>query len=157
MRKKGEIFLVHFRTAGEGCINEDGDNLDLATAPHSASGIRDLWSDNTSSHFNDTSDVLILRNTTDGSIMDALMYSVPEAVEWKAAVGEAALEVYNQGLYSTFDITGANNSKGVSPLKSLTRIDTGTVLEALLNGEEVEWPLNGDGAWEVRAVSPGAV
>lgn len=155
--KKGELFLVHFRTAGDGCINEDGDDLNAATAPHSAPEVRDLWWDNTSSHFNDSSDVLILRNTVDGSIMDALMYAVPEALEWKPAVGEAALEVFNEGFYVTCDISGACNSKGVSPLKSLTRVEGRTILEALLAGEEVEWPVAGDGAWEVMAVTPGVV
>jgi len=155
--KKGEVILVHFRTIGEGCVNEDGEDLDLATAPHSAAGIRDLWSESTASHFNDSTDVIILRNTVDGSIMDALMYSVPEASEWKPAVGEGALEVYNSGIYASCEIASANNSKGVSPLKSLTRLNGSEIRQSVLNGEEVEWPVTGDNSWEVCAVTPGVL
>ena len=46
--KKGEVILVHLRTAGDGCISETGDELNLSTRFYSNTKARDLWSENKS-------------------------------------------------------------------------------------------------------------
>ena len=155
--KKGELILVHLRTAGEGCVNEDGDDLNLATAPHSKNGVRDLWSESTSSHFNDSSDVIVLRNSVDGSIVDALMYAAEDASEWKKGVADLAVLVGESGIYNSYDISNACSSKGCTPLKSLTRLDVEEILR-LVNEEEFDYPfVNDDQNWGVSPVTPGVV
>lgn len=155
---QGEIILVHFRTVAEGCVNEVGDDLNLATAPHSANGIRDLWSESTVAHFNDSSDVIILRNTVDGSIMDALMYAADDAEEWKTGVADYAVEVGMSGIYNSYDISNACSSKGCTTLKSITRIDSLDVLHMVINEEDYEYPfVNDEENWCVMPVSPGII
>lgn len=155
--KKGEIILVHPRSAGEGCINEAGDDLNLALAPHSAEGIRDFWSDKTDSHYNDSSDIIILRDTVNLCIMDAVMYAAEDAVEWKSALADVALEVELSGIYDSADISSASSSKGCTALKSLTRQNSAELLNFVLNSEEdYEFPFHSDEAsWAVAACSPG--
>lgn len=153
---QGEIILVHFRTVGDGCINEDGENLNLATAPHSKDGIRDLWSESTVAHFNDSSDVIILRNTVDGTIIDALMYAADDAVEWKKGVADFAVLAGETGIYNSSDISNACSSKGTTTLKSITRQDSLDILNTVINEEEYDYPfVNDEENWIVEAVSPG--
>ena len=156
--KKGEIILLHLRTVGEGCVNEDGDDLTLASAPHSAAGIRDLWSENTSSRFNDNSDVIILKDTVNGIIMDAVMYAPLDATEWKSSIADYAQLVYQAGAYDSEDITSASISKGCTTLKSLTRCDCKDIYENIVreNNEDYDFPFVSDeNSWQVTAVSPG--
>lgn len=156
--KQGEIFLVHLRTIGEGCYNELEDDLNLATAPHSKDGVRDLWSESTVAHFNDSSDIILLRNTVDGSIMDGVMYAAAEAVEWKASVAESAVEISDAGLYGSSDIANASCSKGCTTLKSLTRVEALGILELAMENEEYEYPVPVDeNSWVVEPVSPGVL
>lgn len=153
---RGEIILVHFRTIGDGCINEDGENLNLAYAPHSQDGIRDLWSESTVAHFNDASDIILLRNTIDGTIIDGIMYAEPGALEWKSSVAGMAVEIAEAGIYNSADISSATSSKGCTTLKSLTRVDSQAILELAMSDEDYEFPVPCDeDSWVVTAVSPG--
>ncbi len=155
---KGEIFLVHLRTVGDGCVNEDGDNLDLATAPHSKNGVRDLWVETTTSHFNDSTDIIFVKNSVNNSILDGFMYAADDATEWKSSVADFAIKMVECGFYEEADISLASSSKGCSPLKSLTRIDGAEIYQKVLAGEEVELPLvNNAETWAVMAASPGLV
>lgn len=155
---KGEILLVHLRTIGDGCISEEGDDLDLATAPHSRNGIRDLWLDTSLAHFNDSSDVILLRNSVDNTIIDGLMYAADEATEWKASVAEYAQVLVDAGIYSSPDISGASSSKGCTPQKSLTRDEMDVLYNRIVDGEEIELPLISDeDSWIVVPASPGLI
>ena len=155
---QGEIFLVHLRTIGEGCYNELEDDLNLATAPHSKDGVRDLWSESTVAHFNDSSDIILLRNTVDGSIMDGVMYAAAEASEWKSSVAESAVAISDAGLYGTSDIENASCSKGCTTLKSLTRVDALGLLELAMENEEFDYPVPVDeNSWIVEPASPGVL
>ncbi len=156
--KKGEVFLLHLRTVGEGCVNEIEEDLNLATAPHSAEGIRDLWSENTTARFNDSSDVIILRDTVNDIILDAVMYAAADAVEWKSAVEEYALEAEASGVYASSLISSATCSKGLTTLKSLTRTDASDILSLVEGGPEYDFPFMVDEAsWTISPCSPGAI
>lgn len=155
---KGEILLVHLRTAGDGCINEDDIDLSLAKAPHSKDGVRDLWSDSTVAHFNDSADVIILRNSVDGSIMDAVMYASADTQEWKKGVAEFAAAVESSGIYVAGDVSCAASSKGCTTLKSLTRANAMDILNIVQTEEEYDYPFVCDSdTWYVDSVSPGTL
>lgn len=157
---KGEVFLVHLRTVGEGCVNEDGDDLSLATAPHSAEGIRDLWSDNTTARLHDTADVIILRDTVHGVVMDAVMYAAPDSTEWKSAVGEYAIEASLSGVYASSQISSASSSTGLTPLKSLTRTNAAEIRDFVMadSGGDWDFPFKSDeSTWVVEACTPGTL
>ena len=153
--KKGEIVVVHLRKAGDGCINETV-NLDEATAPFSKNGVRDLWSDNTGARFNDTFDVIYLRNSVSDKIVDALMYAQPSVSEWKSNVSEVVEEVVKSGIYSDGSIDNVVSSKGCSALKSLTRTDARDIYNDLTNGGVISYPCKcNSNTWEIKPVSPG--
>lgn len=154
---KGEIILVHLRTVDAGCINET-DDLDAAFAPHSKNGIRDLWDVNTGSRFNDNSDVIILRNRVDGSVMDGIMYASADATEWKSGVAEYALDLQEAGIYSSWEISNASGSKGCTTLRSLTRQNSKEIYDAVMNDEDYEYPLPVENDyWLVELASPGVL
>ena len=153
----GQIFVVHLRTAGEGCVDER-DNLDEATAPHSAVGILDLWSDNTSARFNDNADVIVLKNGTSGAVLDALMYADANTLEWKKSALILAEQAVRAGVYESTELSEAALNKGTTPLKALTRLDAEQLRDGVLAGEAYVYPLkNSAENWSVKAASPGTL
>lgn len=156
--KKGEILLVHLRSVGEGCVNEITDDLDAAEAPHSAEGIRDLWSENTSARLNDKTDVVILRDTVNNQVLDAVMYCSSDTSEWNANTGAFALEAVEAGIYTGTELSNAASSQGVTTLKSLCRVNAGELYQLVMNDveEEYDFPfISDEGCWVVQGVSPG--
>lgn len=154
--KKGEIILVHPRTKEGGCINEDGDDLNLAIAPFSKDGVRDLWSENENSRYNDSTDVIYLFNTVNNSVMDGFVYAAENLTEWKTEVSETVDLLFDEGIFKSKDISAAVLSKGVSPLKSLTRINASEINKKVMNDEEIDFPIVYDSSnWSVCSVSPG--
>lgn len=156
--KRGEIITVHLRTAGEGCVNEEGDDLSLATAAFSTDGVRDLWSENTTARYHDTSDVIILKNVVSGAVMDAIFYAAETDEEWKSGPGEFAKLAEKAGVYGTDDISEAVSSKGCSPLKSFHRVGAVAAYKKVKAGGKVALPMVNDSAsWVISAVSPGKI
>lgn len=157
--KKGEIILVHPRaTEGGGCVNEDGDDLNLATAPHSKDGVRDLWFENTAACYNDNTDVVYLRNSVDNSIMDALLYAKEGAEEWDKKVLPVVNELCAVGICASPDISNATTSKSVTPLKSIARNDAKELAEQFSQNRECNFPFKFDAeSWSVCAATPGEI
>lgn len=155
---KGEVLLLHLRTVGDGCFNETDDNLNAATAPHSAKQIRDLWSENTGARFNDDSDILILKDSISGTLLDAFMYATEDAAEWKKGPAALVKLVAESGIYESGSINEAAVNYKTSPLKSFTRLDAADIRTAVLNGQNLEYPVKASADnWAVRDVSPGSL
>ena len=153
----GEIVLVHLRCVGEGCVSET-ENLNEATAPHSCNGVRDIWSENAAACLNDKTDVIVLRNGSEGEILDAFMYAAEEVEDWKKGTKTLAQKACEAGVYETADIMQAYPSKGVSPLKSFQRTNAAELKAAALAGWSGEFlVLNNAEYWEIKEVTPGAL
>ena len=135
--EEGQIFLVHLRTVGDGCVDER-ENFSEATAPHSVEGVLDLWSDNTGARLNDNADVVLLQNGISGQVLDAFMYADAKTLEWKAGPAEFAVKAAAAGVYETGDVSEATLCSGLTPLKSFQR----------------DGP---DGEWLVAPVTPGTL
>ena len=154
---KGQIFLVHLRTVGDGCVDER-ENLDEATAVYSKSGVLDLWSDSTVARLHDTTDVVILRNGVDGYILDAVMYAGTDVTEWKASIVDYAFSVCDTGIYETEDIANASISKGVTVNKSLNRVNSSEIYEQVMSGDAIEYPVMvTNESWVVKEVTAGTL
>ena len=138
----GEVFLVHLRSLGEGCISES-DNLDQAGAPYSCPGIRDIWADNEGSALSDTSDVIILRKGEEGEIMDAFMYNDKKAEDWKKPKPYAE-KVCEAGIYDSVAVDQVFPSKGATATKSFQRTNAAELREAALNGSLESYPVKYD-------------
>ena len=154
---RGQVLLVHLRTAGEGCVDER-ENLDEATAAHSAAGILDLWSDNTAARFNDNADVIVLRNGTSGAILDAFMYADANTLDWKKGAYELARQAAAAGIYESGEPGEAVLNKGTTPLRAFNRLDAAALQEKVLAGQAYEYPVkNSSQVWEIRPVTPGSL
>ena len=155
---QGEIILVHLRTVGEGCVNELGENLDEATAPFSVNGVRDLWSENTTARFNDDSDVIVLRNSATDTVLEAFMYAVEEATEWKKGPAALAKEAVSAGIYETEGTENAAINYKTTAKKSFIRLDAAQILSDVLEGNDYEDPVKQSAEnWEVGTVTPGTL
>ena len=155
---QGELIMVHLRTVGEGCVNELGENLDEATAPYAVPGVRDLWSENTTARYNDDSDVIILRNSATESVLEAFMYAVEDASEWKKGPVVLAKEAAAAGIYDGEGIEYAAINYKTTPKKSFIRLDASQILSDILEGNDYVYPINQCAEnWEVGNVTPGTL
>ena len=161
--KAGEIFLVHLRSAGSGCITETED-LNESTALYSGKNVRDIWADNTKARLNDSADVIIVRNSIDGTILDALMYATEETAEWGKGTASLAEEVVAAGIYESEEISEVelNSGLGSSAIKSFCRTDAAALqkrcLEEADDLEPLEYPVKRTAStWAVMNVSAGTL
>lgn len=124
---KGEIVAVHMRSAGSGCIDELTDDLNLSSAFDSVDGVRDLWSENTTSCLNDSTDIVVLRNSFDGSLVDIVPYAKTGTAQWKTDAFVSALETaVEKELWSPDSAVGsAVNADGSSHSKIFVKIQAG--------------------------------
>lgn len=124
---KGEIVAVHMRSAGSGCIDELTDDLNLSSAFDSVDGVRDLWSENTTSCLNDSADIVVLRNSFDGSLVDIVPYAKTGTAQWKTDAFVSALETaVEKELWSPDSAVGsAVNADGSSHSKIFVKIQAG--------------------------------
>ena len=163
--KSGEVFVVHLRNSCSGAVTET-ENLNEATAHHSAKNVRDIWAENDKSRLGDSSDVILIRNSVDGKILDALMYVTEDAVEWGKGLAAFAAEAAEAGIYenATVDDAETNSGLGSSAQNSFCRTDASSLQEKARNGEFSA----GDGTasypvertpetWVIKKVTPGTL
>ena len=152
----GEVFLVHLRSLGEGCLTET-DNLNEATATYSGVDIRDLWAENEGSALSDSNDVIILRQGPEGELMDAFMYNDKKSEDWKKPKTFAELALA-AGIYDSVDVDQVFPSKGVTPAKSFQRTNAAELRSAALNGSLEEYPVKYDEEnWVLLKATPGVL
>lgn len=161
--KAGEVLLVHLRSAGSGCITET-ENLNESTALYSGKNVRDIWSENTKARLSDNSDIVVVKNSVTGAILDAVMYATEDATEWGKGMLSVAEVVAAAGIYASADISEAeiNSGLGSSAIKAFCRTDAAALQKKVLVGEDfsnlLEYPLQRtDETWVVKNVSPGTL
>ena len=159
----GEVFIVHLRSAGNGCITEE-DNLNASTAAHSGKNVRDIWSENTKARLSDNSDIVVVRNGVDGSILDAFMYAAESATEWGKGMTLLAEEVVESGIYEEGSVFEAEVNSGMGSVaqKSFNRIDAEELQQKALAGEfeseAAEYPVKQKpDNWVIKNVTPGTL
>ncbi|MBO5606701.1 MAG: hypothetical protein J5930_02300 [Treponema sp.] len=110
--KAGEYIVVHYRNDATGCINETGENLSEATAADCQNTARDLFVDNESEgRFGANADIVILRNSADGAILDAFAYANREKVsDWNDK-----LKPYAQVLEENLMWTDSSGTSSCTP------------------------------------------
>jgi len=157
--RAGEVFLLHLRSAGSGCITET-DNLNESSALYSGKNVRDIWSDNTKARLNDSSDIIIIRNSIDSSILDAFMYATADTTEWGKKLPVYAAEVEASGIYESTDPCDVEVNSGLGSVaaKAFCREDAKELQQRVLAGEELEYPVKRqEENWVIKAVNPGVL
>lgn len=159
--KAGEVILLHLRSAGSGCISEYED-YNESTALYSGRDVCDIWSDNTKARLSDNSDIIIIRNSVDGSVFDAIMYAAEDALEWGKGMASFAEAVGKTGIYEGISVSDAeiNSGLGSSAVKSFCRNNAEDLRARVLAGENfsnlLEYPVKRDAeTWTIKNVSPG--
>lgn len=122
--KKGEYILLHYRKLFETCIDELANDLNLSTASDSVPGVRDLWVNNTTSCIPKT-EVVILKNRSNGEIIDALLIAQSTKTEWtaKTLMAQYAQEAFNtQAWTAGADVSSALCSDKTTTTRTVSRI-----------------------------------
>lgn len=153
----GQIFVVHMRNRGNGCISEEGDDLDLAFSSYAKNGVRDLWSSSETTAIGNKTDILIIRNKADQRLLDAVMFRASGVEAWTKTMIEYSQLIDESGIYESGDIENAFICDGLSATKTLQRADAAELLQRLNDGEEIEYPVkSGPDTWLIAAEgSPG--
>ncbi len=121
--KSGEKIALHLRKKGEGCFDELEDNLDVSSAYYSKSDGRDLWAENEKACLGDLSDVLVLENMFSSEIVDAVLYSSSDALDWKNDfLRKTAARVCSEGFWKgDGTVVCAFKSDGITASKSFIK------------------------------------
>ncbi len=144
---KGEVFVFHPRSALDGCISEEGEELNLAYAPFCDDSVRDLWGSATSRTIGEKTDILVIKNAVSEKFIDAVMYCEQGITEWseKLKIDFSAdpdiLEIYEKSMPSFAVVTNSTSGNKLTPSYSLFRSDFLEICENIRNTETVSTPL----------------
>lgn len=128
--KQGEYITVHYRpipTQEDKCIDELGKKLSLCSLQDCNDSARDLWQhNNTKAVLGKAEDVIVLKDTATGNILDGLLYSEHTSDTWKkATVATLAQEVFEAGLWQgSSSPQDALNATGNTATRTLSRLNT---------------------------------
>lgn len=156
--KQGEIFVVHMRKRGFGCVNELEEDLSLAQSSYCKNTIRDLWTDRESTALGNLTDVIIVKNSFNGCILDGIMYCKDNLVEWDKQYYEFARLLESYGIYESCKIENASLFSKKSNTKTLQRVDAKKILNKVLNGEDFTYPIMSDeNSWIIDTETHGSL
>ena len=155
--KAGEVFVVHLRNRGNGCISELSENLSVATSSYARSEIRDLWTDQTATALGNKTDIIIVRDSASEKIVDAIMYRAENVEEWTKNYISYSQLLDGSAIYSSGNIENAFVTTGLTATKTIARQNALELQSKVLFGEEIEYPVPaGSEYWTVSAeASPG--
>lgn len=132
--KKDDFIVLHYRTIEENCINELT-SLDQSEGTESNSLAWDFWVDGTSARIG-KNDVILLKKSYSGEILDALLLSESEREEWKTEEFEkAAKSAYDCGKWkSGYAPSDAFCTDSVTVTRTLSRQDNGSWIVTATRG-----------------------
>lgn len=157
--KKGEIFVLHLRNWGEGCVSEEEQDLELAYSTYTGN-YRDLWTTQTTKCIGDTTDILVVRNTVSGRIVDAVMYRAADVDSWSDKLKiDYSVSTGIEDIYDSVEVEDGTKTIGLSATKFLYRVNASEIYDAVLNDYPVNYPVQSDAwAWEVTSeATPGSL
>jgi hypothetical protein len=144
----GEYITVHFRTVeGAPCADETGNDLALSdsldTVPSTVintksvaetvaaqKDARDLWIQNTAARI-PPSDVLLLTNSADGRILDAVLFAESTKGSWSSAQTAAAEKAVLSGIWTGTSLpSGGADSTYATTTRTLCRQNLAAVAAA---------------------------
>lgn len=156
----GEIFIVHMRNRGNGCISEDGEDLTLATASYTSPQIRDLWTDIESTTLGNKTDIIIVRNRSDNRVIDAAMFRASSVEAWTKTMLDFSLLLDEACIYDSGNIENAFIADSLTTTKTLHRTDASTYQKSLLENPSLslDFPIpSSPDLWTISDPSPGTL
>ncbi len=154
----GEIFVVHMRNRGNGCISEEGDDLTLATASYTSPEIRDLWTDIETTTLGNKTDIIIVRNRSDNRLLDAVMFRASSVEAWTKTMLDYSQLLDEAQIYDSGNIENAFIADSLTTTKTLHRTDATTWQTSLLEAPSLplDFPIpSSPDLWTISDPSPG--
>ena len=154
----GEIFIVHMRNRGKGCISEEGEDLTLATSSYTSPQIRDLWTDIESTTLGNKTDIIIVRNRSDNRVIDAAMFRASSVEAWTKTMLDYSLLLDEACIYDSGNIENAFIADSLTTTKTLHRTDASTYQTSLLEDPSLslDFPIpSSPDLWTISDPSPG--
>lgn len=154
----GEIFIVHMRNRGNGCISEEGEDLTLATSSYTSPQIRDLWTDIESTTLGNKTDIIIVRNRSDNRVIDAVMFRASSVEAWTKIMLDYSLLLDEACIYDSGNIENAFIADSLTTTKTLHRTDASTYQKSLLENPSLslDFPIpSSPDLWTISDPSPG--
>ena len=154
----GEIIVVHMRNRGNGCISEEGDDLTLATSSYTSPQVRDLWIDIESTTLGNKTDIIIVRNSANRRLLDAVMYRASSTAAWTKTMIDYSQLIDETEIYLSGDIENAFVADSLTATKTLHRTDAATYRQQLLDGIILDYPIPSSAeVWAILEPSPGTL
>ncbi len=156
----GEVFVVHMRNRGNGCISEEGDDLTLATASYTSPEIRDLWTDIETTTLGNKTDIIIVRNRSDNRLLDAVMFRASSVEAWTKTMLDYSQLLDEAQIYDSGNIENAFIADSLTTTKTLHRTDATTLQTSLLEDPSLplDFPISSSpDLWVVSDPSPGTL
>lgn len=156
----GEIFVVHMRNRGNGCISEEGDDLTLATASYTSPEIRDLWTDIETTTLGNKTDIIIVRNRSDNRLLDAVMFRASSVEAWTKTMLDYSQLLDEAQIYDSGNIENAFIADSLTTTKTLHRTDATTWQTSLLEDPSLplDFPIpSSPDLWIISDPSPGTL
>lgn len=138
---KGQIFLVHLRNRGNGCIDESTENYNLSFSGYCKNGVMDLWTENQMTVLGNDSDIILLRNSANGEIFDGIMYRKDSLLKWTDDFQKYASLLVENKIYDSDNIQNAFVTTGSTTTKTFQRKDSNIIRDKVLNNEQIEYPV----------------
>ena len=154
----GEVFVVHMRNRGNGCISEEGDDLTLATASYTSPEIRDLWTDIETTTLGNKTDIIIVRNRSDNRLLDAVMFRASSVEAWTKTMLDYSQLLDEAQIYDSGNIENAFIADSLTTTKTLHRTDATTWQTSLLEAPSLplDFPIpSSPDLWTISDPSPG--
>ena len=154
----GEVFVVHMRNRGNGCISEEGDDLTLATASYTSPEIRDLWTDIETTTLGNKTDIIIVRNRSDNRLLDAVMFCASSVEAWTKTMLDYSQLLDEAQIYDSGNIENAFIADSLTTTKTLHRTDAATWQTSLLEDPSLplDFPIpSSPDLWIISDPSPG--
>ena len=154
----GEIFVVHMRNRGNGCISEEGDDLTLATASYTSPEIRDLWTDIETTTLGNKTDIIIVRNRSDNRLLDAVMFRASSVEAWTKTMLDYSQLLDEAQIYDSGNIENAFIADSLTTTKTLHRTDATTLQASILEDPSLllDFPIpSSSDLWTISDPSPG--
>ncbi len=154
----GEVFVVHMRNRGNGCISEEGDDLTLATASYTSPEIRDLWTDIETTTLGNKTDIIIVRNRSDNRLLDAVMFRASSVEAWTKTMLDYSQLLDEAQIYDSGNIENAFIADSLTTTKTLHRTDASTWQTSLLEAPSLplDFPIpSSPDLWIISDPSPG--
>ena len=156
----GEVFVVHMRNRGNGCISEEGDDLTLATASYTSPEIRDLWTDIETTTLGNKTDIIIVRNRSDNRLLDAVMFRASSVEAWTKTMLDYSQLLDEAQIYDSGNIENAFIADSLTTTKTLHRTDATTWQTSLLEDPSapLDFPIpSTPDLWIISDPSPGTL